>query len=526
MIYIYLSKDEFEYDIHSLVKAFYPNEQIKIIKPPDKSLDTVVSEEADKRITDDLTLTIDLRIPFLNLKAVKNGLELYSSFGTKENTTVHEVQDNINYKESGSSEAVDSEVVQLKTRQYRNQLKRDLYDCLSHITGRQLPWGTLTGVRPTKIAYEKMEQNASEEDIRQYMKEQYLCSEEKIDLSLKVAKREITLLNEIDYRNGYSIYIGIPFCPSTCLYCSFTSYSLEKSGAFIPLYLEALYKEITYAGICGMKKRLTTIYIGGGTPTTLSEEELDRLLTHIDHTFDFTYVEEYTVEAGRPDSITAKKLKILKDHGVTRISINPQTMSQKTLDLIGRKHTVNQVIEAFYAAREAGHDNINMDIIIGLPGEDKADTAHTLAEIDKLKPDSLTVHTLAIKRAARLNIQRETYQDLVSFEASDMLDLTSDYTKSSGYLPYYLYRQKNMADNLENIGYARYGKEGLYNILIMEEKQTILALGAGALSKFIFHKENRIERVENVKSLKDYIERIDEMIERKFNFLKDNSYGL
>jgi oxygen-independent coproporphyrinogen-3 oxidase len=556
MIQIYLSKDEFEYDIHSLVKAFYPNEQIRIIKPPVNILDTVASEESvTKRLAageiradrpkktetekpesvkkpetdidqNDISFIIDYKIPFLNLKAVKNGLELYSSIGTKGNESEHAIQDSTDSEELASPKAADLEAGQLKTKQYRNQLKRVLYDCLSHISGRQLPWGTLTGVRPTKIAYEKMEQNVSEVDIRQYMKEQYLCSGEKIDLSLKVARREITLLNEIDYRNGYSIYIGIPFCPSTCLYCSFTSYSLEKFGASVPLYLEALYKEITYAGMCGLDKKLTTIYIGGGTPTTLNGDELDLLLTHIDKTFDFTYVREYTVEAGRPDSITAEKLKILKGHGVTRISINPQTMSQKTLDLIGRKHTVNQLIEAFYAAREAGHDNINMDIIIGLPGEGKADVAHTLAEIDQLKPDSLTVHTLAIKRAARLNIQRESYQDLVPSEASDMLKLTTDYTKEADYLPYYLYRQKNMADNLENIGYARYGKEGLYNILIMEEKQTILALGAGALSKFIFHEENRIERVENVKSLKDYVERIDEMIERKRIFIKDNSYGL
>jgi oxygen-independent coproporphyrinogen-3 oxidase len=229
------------------------------------------------------------------------------------------------------------------------------------------------------------------------------------------------------------------------------------------------------------------------------------------------------VEAGRPDSITADKLKVLKTHGVSRISINPQSMRQKTLDVIGRKHSVEQVIEAFYMARELGHENINMDIIIGLPGENKEDVAYTLREIDKLKPDSLTVHTLAIKRAARLNLEKARYQDMVPMDTKEMLRLTSNYAKGANYLPYYLYRQKNMADNLENIGYAKYGKEGLYNILIMEEKQTILALGAGALSKFVFHEENRIERVENVKNLKDYIERIDEMIERKRNFLKESS---
>lgn len=496
MIHIYLSKDEFEYDIHSLVKAFFPQEPIKIIKKDNGSnhTDIEVNESNKYEEPGNLGIHIELDETAIRIYALQNQEELYSGMN--------------------------------KGLLGKNQLKRALYECLSDITGKKLPWGTLTGVRPTKIAFERLEHNSSEEEIRTYMEEEYLCSGEKVDISLQVAKREVTLLREMDYRNGYSIYIGIPFCPSTCLYCSFTSYSLEKSGNWVKGYLEALYKEITYAGNCGLNKKLTTVYLGGGTPTTLTADELDGLLTHIGAAFDFTYVREYTVEAGRPDSITEEKLKVLKEHGVTRISINPQTMSQKTLDLIGRKHTVGQVMEAFKLARNCGHDNINMDIIIGLPGEDKAEVIHTLEEIDKLKPDSLTVHTLAIKRAARLNTEKENYLGMVPADAAGMLRLTENYAKAAGYYPYYLYRQKNMADNLENIGYARYGKEGLYNILIMEEKQTILALGAGALSKFVFHKENRIERVENVKSLKDYVERIDEMIERKRIFLLENSQGL
>lgn len=496
MIHIYLSKDAFEYDIHSLVKAFYPQEQIKVLKI-DNGVNQALKSEEDSimcGVSDTLGIYIELDETTIQIRALKNQTELYSDMK--------------------------------KGPLGKNQLKRALYECLLSITGKKLPWGTLTGVRPTKIAFEKLEQNIPEGEIQTYMEEEYLCSREKVDISLQVAKREITLLREIDYRNGYSIYIGIPFCPSTCLYCSFTSYSLEKSGDWVNKYLEALYKEITYVGSCGLNKKLTTVYLGGGTPTTLTAAELDGLLTHIAHSFNFTYVREYTVEAGRPDSITEEKLRVLKDHGVTRISINPQTMSQKTLDLIGRKHTVGQVIEAFKLARECGHDNINMDIIIGLPGEDKAEVIHTLEEINILKPDSLTVHTLAIKRAARLNTEKENYLGRVSGDAAGMLRLTENYSIDAGYLPYYLYRQKNMADNLENIGYARYGKEGLYNILIMEEKQTILALGAGALSKFVFHNENRIERVENVKSLKDYVERIDEMIERKHIFLSENSQGL
>ncbi|QHQ61200.1 coproporphyrinogen dehydrogenase HemZ [Anaerocolumna sedimenticola] len=525
MIQVYLSKDEYEYDIHSLVKAFYPNDQIKVHKefPSDQNSkkDSIngnllwdIKGQKDlytSLVWDNVEIFIDFLDPFIEIKAIEKEVLLYS-----EKRSYANLQDKIlidyNRKAGPGSNKVK-----------RNHLKRMLYCCLSHITGRELPWGTLTGVRPTKIAYEKLEEHIPEEEIIDYLKKEYLCSEEKTALSLQVAKREITLLNEMDYRKGYSIYIGIPFCPSTCLYCSFTSYSLEKYESEVESYLDALYKEITYAGSCNIDKKLTTVYLGGGTPTTLTARQLDGLLTHIKKNFDFTSVLEYTVEAGRPDSITSEKLKVLKDHGVTRISINPQTMNQRTLDLIGRKHSVKQVIEAFHMARDYGHTNINMDIIIGLPGEKSEDVAFTLEEMDKLTPDSLTVHTLAIKRAARLNIQKEEYQDMVSADTTNMLKLTSDYTKQAGYLPYYLYRQKNMADNLENIGYSKFGKEGLYNILIMEEKQTILALGAGALSKFVFHKENRIERVENVKSLKDYVERVDEMIERKRIFLKENS---
>lgn len=486
MVYINLSEEKYRYDVHSLVKAFFPQEQVKVIVNENQQSPAYTAE--------DLVISIDYENSDLQINARQEESNLY--------------RNNI----SGPLG--------------KNPLKRALYECLHNITGKQLPWGTLTGVRPTKIAFEKMEQNVEEGQIKSYMEEEYLCSKEKVELSLTVARRELTLLREMDYQNGYSIYIGIPFCPSTCLYCSFTSYSLEKSGAWVEKYLEALYKEITYAGKCGLNKKLTTIYLGGGTPTTLTASQLDGLLTHIGKSFDFTYVLEYTVEAGRPDSITEDKLRVLKKHGVTRISINPQTMSQNTLDLIGRKHTVGQVMDAFHLARSCGHDNINMDIIIGLPGEGCEEVAHTLEEINKLKPDSLTVHTLAIKRAARLNTEKESYIDLVPKDTTKALILTRQYAKDAGYLPYYLYRQKNMADNLENIGYAHYGKEGLYNILIMEEKQTILALGAGALSKFVFHKENRIERVENVKSLKDYIERIDEMIERKRIFLLENLHDL
>lgn len=497
MIQIRLNGDDYENDIYPLVKAFYPEETVKVIR---QEVDKDPGEES-------LIITVDTVDSYLCVVAESEKDRLY--------------------KEEENIEAAEEQEDLLKRKkEIRNHLKRMLYRCLKSLTEKELPWGTLTGIRPTKIVLEKLEAGEEKEKIYRYMTEEYYCSEKKAELSLTVAEREMELLKDMDYQNGYSIYIGIPFCPSTCLYCSFTSYSAQKYGKMVEVYLEALMKEIRYAGTVLKDKKLTTLYIGGGTPTTLDEGQLERLLSCIDTYLKPSKAMEYTVEAGRPDSITEEKLRLLKVHGVNRISINPQTMQQRTLDLIGRKHTVGQIQEAFRLARKTGHDNINMDIILGLPGEKKEDVEDTLREIKKLNPESLTVHTLALKRASRLNEEKAEYEAVGFYETSRMACLTTEFAELEGYLPYYLYRQKNMSGNLENIGYARRGREGLYNILIMEEKQTIIALGAGAQSKFVFHQENRIERVENVKSLKDYLERIDEMIDRKNRFLSENGHLL
>lgn len=416
----------------------------------------------------------------------------------------------------------DADAVDPERKAYRNSVAREIYRVLASETGTELPWGILTGVRPTKLVYEALEAGEDAAQIESWLREEYLVSEEKIATSLQVARREREILTGMNYRDGYSIYIGIPFCPTTCHYCSFTSYPLERFGKLTDAYLDALTKEIEYLGTCMPGRKLQTVYIGGGTPTALSAEQLERLLTAVWQFLPMENCIEFTVEAGRPDSITERKLRILKEQGVTRISINPQTMQQRTLDLIGRRHTVQQIIDAMHMARELGHDNINMDIIIGLTGENPDDVRGTLAEIAKLDPDSLTVHTLARKRAARLTTQREDYEGMEAQGVTEMLAESIRFCREHNYLPYYLYRQKNMAENLENVGYAKHGREGIYNILIMEEKQTILAAGAGAMSKFVFYDEDRIERVENVKSLTDYIDRIDEMIGRKQAFLAAN----
>ena len=401
----------------------------------------------------------------------------------------------------------------------KNRIKRTLYRMLEKRTGRSLPWGTLTGIRPTKIPLTKLEEGWSREEIVDFMKETYFAGDDKIALSVEIAERERELLSRISYENGYSLYVGIPFCPTTCLYCSFTSYPIGKWEKRMDEYLGALFRELEYTADRMKGKVLDTVYFGGGTPTALSAEHLDRVISRVEELFDLSGVQEFTVEAGRPDSITREKLEVLRRHGITRISINPQTMNQKTLDVIGRRHTVDMVKEKFALARELGFDNINMDLIIGLPGERMEDVAHTLEEIRSLSPDSLTVHSLALKRAARLNLEWDQYADMGMVNTQEMIDLTARFAREMGMEPYYLYRQKNMAGNFENVGYSLPGKACIYNILIMEEMQTIAACGAGTTTKAVFPGENRRERTENVKDVDQYIQRIDEMIERKEKLL-------
>lgn len=415
-------------------------------------------------------------------------------------------------------------------KELHEAFKCTLYTKLSAQLNRTLPWGYLTGVRPSKIAYTLLEKGADREQILEEFTKKHLVSEKKAQLALQVAQTEKSILEKMDYKNGYSLYIGIPFCPTTCLYCSFTSYSLAAYQSKVQPYLEALLKEMKYVSEAMRGRRLDTVYFGGGTPTTLSAGQLDMLLTELERQFDLSACRELTVEAGRPDSITYEKLCVLKAHHVDRISINPQTMNQQTLDLIGRRHTVEQIEEAFALAGKAGLDNINMDMILGLPGENKEMVQHTLEKIKALAPESLTVHSLAIKRAAALNIWREKYLDLQMDNSDEIVSMAADYAHQMGHQPYYMYRQKNMAGNFENVGYSKPGLECIYNILIMEEKQTIIAMGAGASTKIVFQNETeggqagRIERIENVKDVTNYIQRIDEMIERKRKFFSENNF--
>ena len=395
----------------------------------------------------------------------------------------------------------------------KNDLKRNIYINLLKLGNKELPWGTLTGIRPTKIVMEMLENDMSLEDIKKHLKEVYLVSDKRIKLCTDTAKNEFNILKKIDYKNGYSLYIGIPFCPTRCLYCSFTSYSIAQWKKDTDTYVEALCKELLAVSKMYKGKKLQTIYMGGGTPTSLEGYQLSKILNVVKKNFDLSNLLELTVEAGRPDSITREKLEALKAAGVDRISINPQTMQQKTLDLIGRHHTIEDIFESYKLAREVGFENINMDFIIGLNGETLEDIIDSFTKVKSFAPESITIHSLALKRAARLNTEnkREIMDNNLILS---MINTATDTCADLGLEPYYLYRQKNMAGNLENIGFSKPGKECLYNILIMEEKQTIIACGAGTSSKIVFG-DGRIERIENVKDPKLYIERLDEMIMRK-----------
>ena len=481
---------EFEHDIYELIRAFYPGCEIDI--------------SGEKAEESDLCFRIE--------RQDQNCLIYYR------NDKKHGVI-SAEFIQGQSSDALlsctgDAHALR---KENKDRVKYALYQLLVKLTGRTLPWGNLTGIRPAKLAMAMIESGMKNTEAAQEMRERYLVSPQKTALAVTIANREREILKDIDYENGYSLYVGIPFCPSICLYCSFSSYPLKQWKDRVDLYLDALCREME--AVSGMMRdrgrKLDTIYIGGGTPTTLEPEQLIRLFEALEENFGFGGLAEFTIEAGRPDSITREKLMAIRRFPVSRISVNPQTMNQVTLDLIGRKHTVEETRQAFMLARECGFDNINMDLIVGLPGEDRIMVENTLNEVKKMAPDSMTVHSLAVKRAARLNIFKDRYQEMTFENSQEIMDLTMKTAYEMEMGPYYLYRQKNMKGNFENVGYAKVDKAGIYNILIMEEKQPIIALGAGGSSKLVFNQGKRIERVENVKDVANYIARIDEMIERK-----------
>lgn len=503
MIYIEIVDRLYQYDAYHISKAFFPNEEIKT--------------------------------------AVAVGLESKLAFYNDEHKVfvIDTIESDVEQVSIGSESTDISQYTKEQRKTLKHELNQALYLHLCAYTKGHLDWGFMTGIRPTKMAMKKWleyseaskacdvsndsggestSQHKAKEQTIKWLQDYYNVTLEKSELAADIAMREHELLKKVDLVNGYSIYIGIPFCPTRCSYCSFTAYPLEIWKSRMDEYLEAMYKELAFIASRSRDKNLDTIYIGGGTPTSLEAHQLDKLLCKIKELFSWDTVKEVTVEAGRPDSITREKLEVLKVHGVHRISINPQSMKQKTLCRVGRGHSVNQIYDCFQMAREIGFDNINMDVILGLPYEVVEDVEYTLSELMKLAPESLTVHTLAMKRTSKLTAESTEVDQ--SQTIGDMVKVAARGAEDMGLVPYYLYRQKSIAGNYENVGYAKPHKECIYNVLIMEEKQSVVAVGAGSATKIVLPREkDNIIRIENVKDVDQYISRIDEMIERKEEWL-------
>lgn len=379
---------------------------------------------------------------------------------------------------------------------------------------KTVPWGTLVGIRPIKRVVNMLSSGVSEEEVRKILKDEFEVSDKKIDLSLSIAKTEMNVISSIP-ENAISLYIDIPFCPSKCVYCSFASMPVSLMKDFIEPYLNALFEELDTIKriVDDLKLSVSSVYIGGGTPTSILSIELDNLLYKIEKNFDLSNCREFTIEAGRPDTITKSKLEVMRKHNVDRISINPQSMNEKTLSVIGRKHSVEQIYTAYDLARNMGFKCINMDVIAGLPQETLPEFMNTIDKVIELDPENITVHTMSIKRAARLN-QNGDFSGLpMNNTVDEMVDYAHLKLSENNYAPYYLYRQKNILGDLENTGFFKGNTEGIYNICMMEEVKTVISAGVGGVTKLV--KPGKIERIFNVKDVRDYIKRADEMRKRK-----------
>lgn len=389
-----------------------------------------------------------------------------------------------------------------------------MFNLLSEYTGYTPPWGILTGVRPAKLMTNLIKEMGEEEAVI-YFSEKLLVSEEKTKLALLVSKAENPIISSASAPDSYSLYISIPFCPTRCSYCSFISHSNESAKKLIPEYVEKLCEELKVTGNIAkeLKLRLESVYIGGGTPTVLSASQLKKITDCVSANFDLTAIREYTIEAGRPDSITADKFAVIKESGCTRISINPQTFNDDVLREIGRQHSAQMTIDAFNLARDKKFGNINMDLIAGLPTDTLESFENTLSKTIDLSPENITVHTLSLKRSS--NIVTENRRTNSGELASEMLELCQKRLTEAGYVPYYMYRQSKCLGNLENVGWAKKGYEGLYNVYMMEECHTVLSVGAGAVIKLKKPDSNEIERIFNYKYPYEYISGFEEILKRK-----------
>jgi len=409
----------------------------------------------------------------------------------------------------------------------KNAVKKSCYVLLSKNLNFENPWGTLIGIKPSKIPSDLYNQGFKDSEILEIMQNKNLVRLDKAELALNVYKNQIEILKN-SAPNSCGVYIGIPFCPTRCLYCSFPSFLIEKYAEKMSDYFDAMEKEMIFISNYARENNITieTLYVGGGTPTSLGDCDLEKLCNLINKYFNPSELKEFTVEAGRPDTITKSKLEILKKYGVGRLSINPQTLNESTLKKIERNHTLEDFYDKYNLAQQIGFENINIDIILGLPDENINLVENTFENLLELKVNSLTVHTLSIKRGSNLISKLENYYFPNFSDMEDMINLSMKYADKMGLRPYYMYRQKNMIGNFENVGYAKKEFFGVYNIQMMEERQTVLGIGAGTTSKFYFREKELLKRIFNVKNIEEYISRIDEMIDRKKKVLEEENLWL
>lgn len=491
MVKVSLINHEVKNELFELIRVFFPKEEIILIE-------------------NDLSFTGD-GLYIISALEDLNG-KLYSSTKVYRN-------DNLI---SQSSEDIASIKIYRDSieKNIRVGIKKSLYNALIKISDNDIPWGVLTGIRPVKIVHELLDKEIEDEEIIRVLTNEYRLHKSKANLILDIGKRQRYHIYPLDKRR-FSLYISIPFCPTRCLYCSFPTLTLGRFSNYIEAYVSNLINEFRAIRQFTEGMKINTVYIGGGTPTAIPPKEMEKIIQEVYKSFGENNIREFTVEAGRPDTITEEYLRVLYQHNIRRISINPQTMNDNTLKLIGRQHTAEDIINCYGLAKEMGFPIINMDLIIGLPGEGLSEIQNTLEQIEKLDPENLTVHTLSIKRGSKFINSLEEYDIENQNTIEKMLNETVKYAKKAKLIPYYLYRQKLILGNFENVGYAKPNMECIYNIAIMEEKETIIGAGMGAVSKLFYPEENRIERIPNFRDIKEYIERIDEQIVNKEKSIKD-----
>ena len=473
---LYLKNHNFHFELENLTRLFFPNEKITVIRDFSEPQPPYIYTE----VSDKITISVNI-----------------GSFNKSE-TAVKKLTDD------------DNELVSAQL----------LYKLLCDFTGLTQPWGILTGVRPVKLLRRLAEESNEEQAVKKFEKD-FFVSNEKIALSRETEHNERKIL-ELSKPESFSLYVGIPFCPSRCSYCSFVMASIERAEKLIEPYTKLLCEEIKQTAEIANKLglRLETVYFGGGTPTTLSAEQLDTVLKTVNKSFDMSTCREFTVEAGRPDTIDIAKLFALKENKIDRISINPQTVNDEVLKTIGRKHTAKQFFDAFELARKCGFDNINTDLIAGLPTDTPESFKNSLDSIVRLNAECITVHTLCMKRASRLTTEGVTLDLQQARDAREMLAYTQNILGQNEYIPYYMYRQSRMVGNLENVGWSKRGFESLYNVYVMDETHTILACGSGGVTKLKRNNPDYLERIFNFKYPYEYIDRFDELIQRKSGIMQ------